>query len=220
MAVKDRETIQQAPVQLPELPEDVEVPDDLSGLELHDRIDRRRTAVGIRWLRWVVPILLLAVGAVLLTGDFGDDTSVPWAANEGPGSHSLDGAVATLTYVHPVATETAGPFAASEGPGSHSLIAATPSVGSWAATRGPGSDSLVMPAVAPLAESVTVDYPQLMELETAPAVASASGGYPWPERLTAAVAADPTVDYPVLMEFEAAPAVTSTPSDYPFDTAG
>ena len=150
MKVKDRETIHQAPAQLPELPDDVEVPDDLSGLELHERIDRRRPAAGIRWLRWVVPILLLVVGAVLLTGDFGDDSSVPWAVDEGPGSHSLDGAVATLTHVPAVATEPVGPFAAGDGPGSNSSIATTPDVGSWATTRGPGSASLEIPAVEPV----------------------------------------------------------------------
>ncbi len=53
--------------QLPELPEGVVIPDDLSGLE-----DHRPARRAVRWLRWAV-VLVLAAGAamlvVLLRGD-------------------------------------------------------------------------------------------------------------------------------------------------------
>ena len=136
MKVLDRGTIHEAP-ELPELPADVKIPDDLRGLE---RADRSRLSTTVRWLRWLPLVLLVAVGAILVTGDFGGDTvdtTVPWTVDEGPGSSSLDGAVATQSVVP---TPARGPFTSGEGPGTHSLN--VPSSGPWASNDGPGSNSL------------------------------------------------------------------------------
>ena len=126
---------------LPELPEGVVVPDDLSGLT-----GPRRRLLGFGWPGWLALILLAGVIALLVIVDF-DGTTAPWGPGEGPGSNSLDGAVATQTAVAVVPdvitpTATATPFAVDEGPGSNSLSATTPSLGSWASTMGPGSHSL------------------------------------------------------------------------------
>ncbi len=142
MTILDRDTIQQAPETAPTLPDDRPI-DERADLESPDRGDRRRAATGVRWLRWVVLILLVVGGAVLVTGDVGDDNrGIPWAIDEGPGSHSLDGAVAAVTVV-PVTPTATGWWAATEGPGSNSLATITSGV-AWASTRGPGSHSLTV----------------------------------------------------------------------------
>ena len=47
---------------LPELPDDVTVPDDISGL-MHPTEDRR-PASGVRWMRWLAVAILVAAGAI------------------------------------------------------------------------------------------------------------------------------------------------------------
>jgi len=131
------------PLSVHDLREHPVVPDDLSGLaeipsigEPGEQPEPHRAARTVRWLRWV-PLLVLAVAgvvlaAILMTND-GPGTETPWAANEGPGGHSLT--VPLLT------AET--PWVANDGPGGHSLTvplltAETP----WAANDGPGGHTL------------------------------------------------------------------------------
>ena len=52
--------------ELPELPHDVVVPDDISGLEVPEPEEPGRTGHQVRWLRWTVVVALVAVGAVLI----------------------------------------------------------------------------------------------------------------------------------------------------------
>ena len=62
---------------LPELPADVTVPDDLSGLT-HPDAEGRRPASGVRWMRWVAAMILVAAAAVTLGLLLrSDDTSTP-----------------------------------------------------------------------------------------------------------------------------------------------
>ncbi|MBT8239627.1 MAG: hypothetical protein KJN63_00195, partial [Acidimicrobiia bacterium] len=82
---------------LPELPDDVTIPDDLSGLEHREVADRRRPATAIRWMRWLPLFLLVAVGAIVLSVEStGDDTqtiapsAVPWEDGRGPGGTGID----------------------------------------------------------------------------------------------------------------------------------
>jgi hypothetical protein len=70
--IRDRDVVvghPDATETLPELPEGVVVPDDLSGL---DRVDRRRRSV--RWLGWAAALAAVVGGAVLIATQFGDDT--------------------------------------------------------------------------------------------------------------------------------------------------
>ncbi len=129
MKVIDRGTVREAEEELPELPHGVEIPDDLRGLEPPGRPDRKRPTGTVRWLRWLPLVLLVAVGAFVaagvVDGETGD-TTVPWSIDEGPGSSSLDGAVATQSVA---LTVTRGPFAPGDGPGEHSLT--VPIHGPW-----------------------------------------------------------------------------------------
>jgi hypothetical protein len=50
--------------QLTELPEGVTIPDDISGLEFPPSMEPRRAATGVRWLRWMGLVAILAVGAL------------------------------------------------------------------------------------------------------------------------------------------------------------
>ena len=63
---------------LPVLPDDVAVPDDISGLQ-HPATPQR-PAAGVRWLRWLPIILLVVAGAVALSlvlrSDSSDDPAV------------------------------------------------------------------------------------------------------------------------------------------------
>lgn len=62
---------------LPELPADVTIPDDISGLA-HPATEGRRPASGVRWMRWVTAMILVAAGAVVLGLLLrSDDTSTP-----------------------------------------------------------------------------------------------------------------------------------------------
>lgn len=56
----------EAPERLPELPEGVTVPDDLSGLEFPASLRPARPATGIRWMRWL-PLLVVVLAAGALT---------------------------------------------------------------------------------------------------------------------------------------------------------
>lgn len=58
---RPRETLDR----LPELPHDVVVPDDVSGIT-HPPA-RRAVAGGVRWMRWLVALLVLAIGASATT---------------------------------------------------------------------------------------------------------------------------------------------------------
>ena len=49
---------------LPELPDDVTIPDDISGLTHPATTEDRRPASGIRWMRWLAVAILVAAGAV------------------------------------------------------------------------------------------------------------------------------------------------------------
>lgn len=64
MKLYDRPKNQETLDRLPELPEGVEVPDDVSGLQPPTTL--RPTGGGIRWMRWLAVILVL--GAIGLAG--------------------------------------------------------------------------------------------------------------------------------------------------------
>ena len=94
MKLYDRPMIDKTLDRLPELPEGVEVPDDISGLQPPTTL--RPTGGAIRWMRWIAAIIVLgAVGllAVLAINsdvevarsDGSDYTTVgatPWATTE------------------------------------------------------------------------------------------------------------------------------------------
>ena len=52
--------------ELPELPHDVTVPDDISGLEVPESIEPSRPEHGVRWLRWMAAAVILAAGAIMI----------------------------------------------------------------------------------------------------------------------------------------------------------
>lgn len=133
---------------LPQLPEDVTVPDDISDLKLPVPVKPTHRPTTVRWLRWVPVGLVVAAGGVALAvivSDGGTDTvdpvvpneavqeaNTPWPASQGPGSNSLNATTPAVT-----------PWPAGEGPGSSSLNATTPVVVTpWEAGDGPGSNSL------------------------------------------------------------------------------
>ncbi len=153
----DREAVKDLPEThevLPELPTDVTIPDDVSGITHPMRAGGGRAASGIRWMRWMPAVLLLVAGAValglVLRGDNTDTVaSEPWVTiTEGPGSNSLAAApfegvvidvVPGYTTVEPTEWATVR-----YGPASNSL-AATPvaTLIPWTTpTEGPGSNSL------------------------------------------------------------------------------
>ena len=76
MTVKDRNTIDERQLHehehLPEFPEGVKVPDDLSGLEHPDEVTPRRH---IRWMRWMAPLAVIALGIVAAVLFFGTETT-------------------------------------------------------------------------------------------------------------------------------------------------
>ena len=70
--IKDRDALLERPEStesLPQLPEDVVVPDDLSGL---DHLTDRHPAV--RWLGWTAALAVVVGGSVYLATQLGDDT--------------------------------------------------------------------------------------------------------------------------------------------------
>jgi len=151
MKVLDRGILHRDHERLPELPDDVTIPDDLSGLELREAADRRRPATAIRWLRWLPLFLLVAVGAIVLSVEStGDDTQtvtpsvIPWEESQGPGSNSL--------YI-PATITSVSPWPAGDGPWSHSVSVP---VRIRPAGDGPWSHSLNVTTVAP-AEIATAE---------------------------------------------------------------
>ena len=124
MRVFEQERIHEAPERLPEVPADVKIPDDLSGLEPRRVVDRSRPATPIRWLRWLPLVLLFAFGAIVvgleLTGDTAETiapSAVPWSEGQGPDSNSLNVPAGTPSVI---TTPSAGPWSGSDGPGSNS----------------------------------------------------------------------------------------------------
>ncbi len=71
---RTRETLDR----LPELPEGIEVPDDVSGLT-HPPAGRK-VAGGIRWMRWLVALVVIAIGAGVAT----------WYVTQGDGTDYVE----------------------------------------------------------------------------------------------------------------------------------
>ncbi len=155
-----RETIKELPEThevLPELPHDVSIPDDVSGITHPVTAGGGRAASGIRWMRWVPAVLLVVAWAVVVglaqRGDSTDTVALepePWITiTEGPGSNSL----AATQFAVPVPWVTV-----TEGPGSNSLAATRVAVPiPWVTvTEGPGSNSLAATRVAVPIPWVTV----------------------------------------------------------------
>jgi hypothetical protein len=59
-------------VELPELPEGIRVPDDLSGLEHPDVVTPRRR---VRWMRWMAPLAVVVLGVAGAMLYFGTRTT-------------------------------------------------------------------------------------------------------------------------------------------------
>lgn len=106
---------------LPELPDDVTVPDDISGLTHPIKTGARRPASGVRWIHWLPIAVFVAAGAVVTAVVLQSDSNttvvedpVAWTyATEGPGSNTLapTGTVTTpIPWTYPT-----------EGPGSNTL---------------------------------------------------------------------------------------------------
>ena len=128
---------------LPEFPDDVTIPDDVSALTHPELAEEERSATGIRWMRWIALALVVVAGAVvaavLLSGDTEEPVvseATPWGyATEGPGSTSLApaGVAAAVPWTQPA-----------EGPGSTSLAptAMVDAIPWTSVTEGPGSTNL------------------------------------------------------------------------------
>ena len=106
--------------ELPELPRGVAVPTDIRELTHPSGLKNRRSASGIRWMRWLFAAAL-AVGAAITLGlvlrsDSTDTVVVeetPWTSpTGGPGSNTL--APTDLTFTTTWTNPT-------EGPGSNTL---------------------------------------------------------------------------------------------------
>jgi hypothetical protein len=100
---------------LPDLPEGLEVPDDISGL--HPPTTPQPTTGGVRWMRWLAAVVLLAgagvLTAVLVRGDNPDPAQVDYLEVYGtdnptfvegnaPGSVEI---VATVDYMEVYGTD-------------------------------------------------------------------------------------------------------------------
>ena len=129
---------------LPKLPDDVTIPDDISGLTHPVTTGVRRPASGIRWMRWLPIAVFLAAGAVTTVVVLRSDTviqdNVAWTQpTEGPGSNTLaptgDLVRDVIPWTYPA-----------EGPGSFTLAATGALVRDaipWTyPTEGPGSNTL------------------------------------------------------------------------------
>lgn len=142
-----------------ELLEQLEVPDDLSGLHKvpsigedgHEPVtERRRATPMVRWLGWVSIYLLamagLIAGLAMLSSDGDTDPVAPGVEqpdwdNEGPGSPTLlIPAEAEVGW----ASEFEGPGGYSQSQASVILVEpdAVTTVRDWSQTSGPGSNSL------------------------------------------------------------------------------
>ncbi len=102
---------------LPELPDDVTVPDDISGLTHPVTTGLRRPASGIRWMHWLPIVVFLAAGvaiaAVVLQSDSTETVvqdGTPWTyATAGPGSNTLAPTEMAVQVAIPWTYATAGP---------------------------------------------------------------------------------------------------------------
>jgi hypothetical protein len=66
--LQEHPTTERTHEELPELPESVVVPDDISSLKFPTSIEHRRTATGVRWMPWVAALIVIAmVGALVGT---------------------------------------------------------------------------------------------------------------------------------------------------------
>jgi hypothetical protein len=68
----DERQVHEIEEQLPEVPADVRIPDDISGLDERGG----RAASGVRWLRWMAPVVVVVLAVVtvaLLIRDRGSD---------------------------------------------------------------------------------------------------------------------------------------------------
>jgi hypothetical protein len=61
--------------ELPELPHGVVVPDDISGLEVPEPEKPKPPGHQVRWLRWTVAGVLVAVGAIVIGAIVRDDAT-------------------------------------------------------------------------------------------------------------------------------------------------
>ena len=90
MKLQDRPLLDEKLDRLPELPEGMKVPDDISGLEPPATL--RASGGATRWMRWLAAIIVLgalAVGAAILTTD-GDGTTVEQAEVSSTASQHLE----------------------------------------------------------------------------------------------------------------------------------
>ena len=126
---------------LPELPEGVIVPDDISDMKLPVSVQPTNRPSAVRWMRWVPIGLGLVAGGLVLAvvmRDGGTETVTPavpseliagandaWLAGEGPGSNSLNATDPDATLTNQPQTDVT-PWLAGEGPGSNSLNATDP----------------------------------------------------------------------------------------------
>jgi hypothetical protein len=107
---------------LPELPDHVTVPDDISGLTHPVATGDRRPASGVRWMYWLPIVVFLAAGAVVTAVALQSDNSntpvqdeAPWTyATAGPGSNTLAPTAMEIQVATPWIYVT-------EGPGSNTL---------------------------------------------------------------------------------------------------
>ena len=95
--------------ELPELPHGVVVPDDISGLEVPEPEEPRPLGHQVRWLRWTVAVVLVAVGAILIGTIVRDDgtTTVTQPSAYQLTQESIDQALldnqTTVTVIQPSA---------------------------------------------------------------------------------------------------------------------
>lgn len=105
MKLFEHQEAEQALDRLPDLPPDVEVPDDISGLGPPETL---KTAERVRWMRWLAAIVLLAgagvLTAVMLQSD-GDETTVDYMETYGTDNPTIVEVGAEPGTVEIVATE-------------------------------------------------------------------------------------------------------------------
>ena len=104
-----REAVEHAPEthkDLPELPDDVEVPDDIRGLT---HPEAHRHGAGVRWMRWLAIAIPLMVGAIVLALLVRSDSSDPVVPDDyvapALGGYEMIGAPGDGTGFGPGSTE-------------------------------------------------------------------------------------------------------------------
>ena len=140
MNLLQRSDVQQTPERVEETR--TRVPESEEVAEHHRRVTTKPApaAKGVRWLRWVPVVLLIAAGMVALglvvSGDNASDDPGPWRTVEtGPGSTSLGPTPAII--VADLYNPTTGPGSTSLGPSPAIEI-----IEWYNPTTGPGSTSL------------------------------------------------------------------------------